>query len=138
MENNEAEKEFITDEALTKKIREAGQSIKAPEMLLKSILEKLPDMENAPIASPYVVSPFMRFWQNFNKTAVVSLTLFLLIALGGFAYLNSNNPIKSSPNLGSPSGNVSITSETSDSALEQDIMMIDSQLKMLDSDNAQI
>jgi hypothetical protein len=157
MNNQNQTKESMTEEEIIAKLKK-GKSVQPPDVLLRSILNKLPDASSRKnIASPY--TSFVLIISNYRRSAFASALVLMLIIIGGVTYKlnqNNNNSTNQTPatvayNNNAPSDNnvsgdsnvspknttnIISPKDTSDAALSQDLGAIDAQLNGLNSDNA--
>jgi len=157
MNNQNQTKESMTEEEIIEKLKK-GKNVQPPDVLLRSILNKLPNASpRKNISSPY--ASFILILSNYRKSAFASALVLMLIIVGGITYKlnqNNNNSTNQTPstvaynNNVSSNNNVSANSngsskntsnvispqDTSDAALSEDLGAIDAQLNGLNSDNA--
>ena len=98
--------------------------IEVPELVLQSILKKVPD----PSSSSKIISPFynIQIFHNIKRFGIVSTLTLVLVVGGGFLYNQNITNVKMEQ------------SHYADIALENDIQVIDSKLIDLDMETANL
>ncbi len=124
----------MTEEILIEKIKSVGSLVNPPESLLRSILSE----SNWPKATPRAGKIPSPFWFRF---AVTSFAVLFIVLVGGFSYnrVQNSTAINPTPNLNTQSDVVSVLpADSSNNSLDQDLNIVDTQLKTLDADIAKI
>ena len=132
MNEKKMKKKYETDEDIIAMLQQRSAAVAPGEAALRSVLANLDRSSEESVPSPYM-APTRSFF-SLKKAAITMLLLVLMVG-GGALYTHQTAPVPAPQQLAvlTPEA-TTLSNDTSDAGLDQDIQAIDTQMQGLDSD----